>query len=79
VMTWSSPRVSPGVPAAGVEGIDRHVLTANGQQHTGYRARELLDKVDRCHLHGSEFFHEHVPIRNAGHQARERAGGGAEA
>ena len=56
---------------------------ARGKHHTGHLVHklsfklmdELLDKVDRCHLHGNEFFHQHMPIHNAGDWARERAGG----
>ena len=75
------------VPTAGVEGVDHHVRNARGKHHTGHLVHklsfklmdELLDKVDRCHLHGNEFFHQHMPIHNAGDWARERAGRGAEA
>jgi hypothetical protein len=51
----------------------------DGKHQTGHRARELLDKVDRCHLHNNAFFHQYMPIHNAGDWALGRAGGGAEA
>ena len=79
VMTQSSPRVPPGVPDAGVEGVDHYVLTAHGKHQTGHRARKFLEKVDRCHLHDNAFFHQHMPINNAGDWALGRAGGDAEA
>ena len=75
VMTQRSPRVPPGVPAAGVEGVDHHGLIAHGEHQTGHRARELEDKVARCHAHDDTFSHQHMRIHNVGDWALGRAGG----
>jgi hypothetical protein len=71
-MVYTSATCPPGVPAAGVEGVDHHVLTSHGKHQTGHRARELLYNVVRYHLHDNTFFHQH---NNAGDWALGRAGG----
>ena len=75
-MVYTSATCPPGVPAAGVEGVDHHVLTSHGKHQTGHRARELLYNVVRYHLHDNTFFHQH---NNAGDWALGRAREGAEA